>query len=286
MKRRQIAVVAGAATVLGLLTAVASTAARPDDDPVRLAATPEGGVRVVGLPCLPSSFQLGMTNAGTADLYADVELAAGGPVVLDRRLVSSWLPAWDPDHTVTARIGVTVPLDAEPGSYEVRATTDGAEVTVPVEVLPQPPKGDGANLALGEQAVASSTHANFDVCGAVDGNTDSEQWDTLTGWNDGTSGVFPDTYDVTLAAPASISRVETWTLDSTRYPAARYGLRDFDVQVRAGGAWQTVDEVRGNTAGRVTSTFAPVTADAVRIVGLASNNRDYSRLIEVEVFTS
>lgn len=286
MKRRQIAVVAGSATVLGLLTAVASTATRPDVDPVRLAATPEGGVQVVGLPCLPSSFQVGMTNVGSADLYADVELAAGGPVVLDRRLVSSWLPAWDPDHTVTTRVGVTVPRDAEPGTYEVRATTDGAEVTVPVEVLPQPPKGDGDNLALGEQAVASSTHANFDVCGAVDGNTNSEQWDTLTGWNDGTSGVFPDTYDVVLAAPAQVSRIETWTLDSTRYPAARYGLRDFDVQVRVGDAWQTVHAVRGNVAGRVTSTFAPVAADAVRIVGLASNNRDYSRLVEVQVFTS
>ncbi|TDD70984.1 hypothetical protein E1262_07595 [Jiangella aurantiaca] len=282
--KRQIAVVAGSATVLGVLTAVASTAARPDDDPVRLAATPEA-VQVVGLPCLPSSFQLGMTNIGSADLYADVELAADGPVVLDRRLVSSWLPAWEPDHTVNARVGVTAPRDAEPGSYAVRATTHGAEVTVPVEVLPQPPKGSGDDLALGEQAVASSTHANFDVCGAVDGNTNSEQWDTLTGWNDGTSGVFPDTYDVALAEPAPISRVETWTLDSTRYPAARYGLRDFDVQVRVGGAWRTVHAVRGNTAGRVTSTFAPVTADAVRIVGLASNNRDYSRLIEVQVFT-
>lgn len=282
--RRQIAVVAMSAAALGVITAVASTAARPDDDPVRLTATPER-VEVVGLPCLPSSFQLGMTNVGSADLYADVELSAGGPVELDRGLVSSWLPAWDPGHTVTSRVGITVPRDAAPGSYDVRATTDGAEVTVPIEVLPQPPKGPGDNLALGERATASSTHANFDVCGAADGITSSADWDTLTGWNDATSRVFPDTYDIALAAPATVARVETWTLDSAQYPAARYGLRDFDVQVRVGGAWQTVHEVRGNTAGRVTSAFAPVTADAVRIVGLASNNGDYSRLVEVEVFS-
>ncbi|WP_026874904.1 discoidin domain-containing protein [Jiangella gansuensis] len=283
--KRQIGVVVLATAVLGVAGAAASTAARPDRDPVRLSATPER-VEVVGLPCLPSSFQLGLTNTSTADLYADALLAAGGPVVLDRELVSSWLPAWDPDHTVSARVGVTVPRDAAPGVYDVRVTTDGARLTVPVEVLPLPPKGPGDNLALGEQATASSTHANFDVCGAADGNTDSEQWDTLTGWNDGTSGVFPDTYDVAMAAPATVGRVETWTLDSARYPAARYGLRDFDVQVRVDGGWQTVDEVRGNSAGRVTSTFPPVTADAVRIVGLASNNGDYSRLVEVEVFTS
>jgi len=282
--KRQLAVVLASATALGLLTAVVSTAARPDRDPVRLSATPER-VEVVGLPCLPSSFQAGMTNVGTADLYADLELTVSGPVAIDRRVLSSWLPAWDPDHTVNTRVGVTVPRDAEPGVYDVRLTTDGARLTVPVEVLPLPAKGPGDNQVLGENATPSSTHANFDRCGAVDGNTNSEEWDTLTGWNDATSGVFPDTYDVALAAPTAVARVETWTLNSTRYPAAGYGLRDFDVQVRVDGAWQTVHEVRGNTAGRVTSTFAPMTADAVRIVGRASNNNDYSRIVEVEVFT-
>jgi hypothetical protein len=284
--RRQLAVVVVSATALGLLTAVVSTAARPDRDPVRLSATPER-VEMVGLPCLPGAFQAGMTNVGSADLYADLELTASGPVTIDRRVLSSWLPAWDPDHTVTTRVGLTVPRDAAPGVYDVRlSTTEGARLTVPVEVVPVPPKGAGDDLVLGEQATPSSTHANFDRCGAVDGNTNSDDWDTLTGWNDATSGVFPDTYDVALAAAATVGRIETWTLDSARYPAARYGLRDFDVQVRVDGAWQTVHAVRGNVAGRVTSTFTPVTADAVRIVGLASNNNDYSRLIEVEVFTS
>ncbi|TDD94384.1 discoidin domain-containing protein [Jiangella asiatica] len=283
MRKRQLGVIALAAVVLGVAGAAASTAARPDRDPVRLSATPER-VEVVGLPCLPSSIQLGLTNTSTADLYADAELTAAGPVMLDRALVSSWLPAWEPDHTVTAWVGVTAPRDAAPGVYEVGVTTDGARLTVAVEVLPLPPKGPADNQALGEQATASSTHANFDVCGAVDGNTDSDQWDTATGWNDGTSGTFPDTYDVALAGPVAVGRIETWTLDSTRYPAARYGLRDFDVQVRVDGAWRTVDAVRGNSAGHVTSTFAPVTADAVRIVGLASNNGDYSRLVEIEAF--
>lgn len=281
--RRQLGVVLVSATALGLLTAVVSTAARPDRDPVRLSATPER-VSVVGLPCLPSSFQAGMTNVSTADLYADLELTPSGPVTIDRRVLSSWLPAWEPDHTVNTRVGVTVPRDAAPGVYDVELTTADAAVTVPVEVLPLPAKGPADNLVLGEQAAPSSTHANFEACGAVDGNTNSDDWDTLTGWNDATSGVFPDTYDVALAEAATVGRIETWTLDSTRYPAARYGLRDFDMQVRVDGAWVTVHEVRGNVVGRVTSTFAPVTADAVRIVGLASNNRDYSRLIEVQAF--
>lgn len=226
-----------------------------------------------------------MTNTGSRDAYVDAELSATGPVELERRVVSSWLPAWDPDHTVTTDVGVTVPRTAAPGDHTVTVRTDRARLTVPVRVLPLPGKEDGDSLALGEQASASSTHGNFRLCGAVDGDTDSENWSVSTGWNDGTRGVFPDDYSVTLAEPAPVGRIETYTLDSARYPAERTGIRDFDVQVRSGGAWLTVDEVRGNVEGRVTSTFDPVTADAVRIVVHDSNDHSYSRIMELEVYS-
>jgi hypothetical protein len=74
------------------------------------------------------------------------------------------------------------------------------------------------------------------------------------------------------------------TLDSARYPAARNGLRDYDVRLRAGGAWTTVAQVRGNVAGVVESRFDPVVADAVEIVGLAANDGTYSRIVELEVW--
>jgi hypothetical protein len=78
--------------------------------------------------------------------------------------------------------------------------------------------------------------------------------------------------------------VDLYTLDTERYPASRYGVRDWDVQAQVSGQWQTVARVRGNTAGNARSDFAPVTADAVRIVALASNGaNDYTRIIEVEV---
>lgn len=83
---------------------------------------------------------------------------------------------------------------------------------------------------------------------------------------------------------STVSRVDLHTLDSAREPAARFGLRDWDVQVRVSGEWRTVDEVRANSVGVVSSEFAPVAADAVRIVGLASNNGDYSRIVELEVY--
>jgi hypothetical protein len=229
---------------------------------------------------------LTMTNTGAQDRYADLTLAPTGPLQLSRTLFSSWLPAVDPDQPVSAPVEVRVPRDTAPGSYTIDVEVDRSRVTVPVTVDPLPPKGPGDNLALGEQATASSTHGNFTLCGAVDGDEDSEHWDTLTGWNDGTRAAFPDTYDVALSAPATVNRVELYTLDSTKYPARLNGLRDWDVQARVAGTWQTVAQVRGNTVGHVTSTFTPVQADAVRILCLDGNDHTYSRIVELEVYGS
>ncbi len=282
--RRSVFAVAATAAVLGLTVVSPAQSASGGRPAIELTASPQP-VEVVGLPCLPSSLALGMTNTGGHDVYADAELNASGPVELERSVVSSWLPAWDPDHTVTTRVGVTAPRTAVPGDYTVTVRADRTRLTVPVRVLPLPGKGEGDNLALGEQAAASSTHGNFRLCGAVDGDRNSDNWSISTGWNDGTRSVFPDDYSVALARSVSIGRIETYTLDSARYPAGRFGIRDFDVQVRTGGAWQTVDLVRGNIAGRVTSTFDPVIADAVRVVVYDSNDHAYSRIMELEVYS-
>src|SRR5690606_9761873 len=101
---------------------------------------------------------------------------------------------------------------------------------------------------------ASSTHANVTLCGGVDGNTDSGQWGD-SGTHDATSGVFPDHYGVQLDAALPVGRVELYTLDSAKYPAAVMGVRDVDVQARVAGEWQTVAGVRGNEVGHLSFTF-------------------------------
>jgi hypothetical protein len=281
---RQTAVAAGTLVVAALLGSSSMPAATSASD-VAVSVTPEQ-LSVVGLPCFPGTLNLTMTNTGAQDRYADLTLEPTGPLRLSRTLFSSWLPAVDPDQPVSAPVEVRVPRDTAPGGYQIGVEVDGSRVTVPVTVEPLPPKGPGDNLALGEQATASSTHGNFTLCGAVDGDKDSEHWDTLTGWNDGTRAAFPDTYDVALSAPATINRVELYTLDSTKYPARVNGLRDWDVQARVGGTWQTVAQIRGNTLGHVTSTFTPVQADAVRILCLDGNDHTYSRIVELEVYGS
>ena len=274
-----------AATLVASSSMPQATNSHPQTD-VQVSVEPQQ-LSVVGLPCFPGNLTLTLTNTGREDRYADLTLDQNGPLQLSRELFSSWLPAVDPDQPVSAPVEVRVPRDAKPGSYRIDLEVDKTKLTVPVQVSPLPSKDPGSNLALGEQAAASSTHGNFALCGAVDGDKDSEHWDTLTGWNDGTRAVFPDNYDVTLAQPTTINRVELYTLDSAHFPAATNGLRDWDVQVRTGtAAWQTVAQVRANTLGHVTSTFDPVQADAVRILCLDGNDHTYSRIVELEVYGS
>lgn len=272
-------------TTGGAQEAPEGSARRPTRPEVEVSARPEQ-IEVVGLPCLPTTFTVGMTNPGDAAVYADTFVTADEPLEANRGVFSSYVPA---GGTVTAPVQVTTARDTAPGSYGISLDAGHGEVQVPVEVRPIPPRGPGVNLALGEQAFASSTNGNFHVCGAVDGNRSSDDWNVpdrsrTTGWNDSTSGVFPDTYGVRFPEPTAVGRVDVLTLDSTRYPAARYGLRDWDVQVQVGGQWQTVAQVRGNVAGTVSSTFPAVTAEAVQVVALASNDGAYARIVELEAF--
>ncbi|MBM0224168.1 hypothetical protein [Micromonospora sp. ATA51] len=132
---------------------------------------------------------------------------------------------------------------------------------------------------------ASSTHASSSPSLANNGNTDSEQWNNgAGGWNDGTAGEFPDSLTATWERPVRLGRVKVFTLDSRQYPAASWGLRDYEVQLQVDGVWQTAAEVRGNTAGVVESTFAATTASAVRIIVHDTNDHGYSRIMELEAY--
>lgn len=281
--RRSIRIAAVAAATLGLAagTPATSALADPQSAPITLSAEPDR-LKIVGLPCLPGIVKVGMTNTGDSDAFADMTLTPESPLELNRQIFSSWVPARDPDATVTTPVRVTAPQTTKPGDYRLTLASGRSRLSVPIEVRPLPSKKPGDNLALGELASASSVNGTFPgPCGAVDGDKDTKHWASrATGWADGTRDVFPDTYEVALAEPTSISRVELYTM----VPAATVGLRDWNVEVRTNDAWATVAEVRGNIVAQVTSTFPAVTADAVRITTLDSNDHAYSRIMELEVY--
>ncbi|MGW1345156.1 galactose-binding domain-containing protein [Kribbella sp. NPDC002412] len=258
-----------------LLLVPAAAVAVSNNNGVEISATPQP-VEVVPLPCFPSGkLTLGMTNTGRKPTIADMRISSDPELTLSRHQFSSYLPV---DQLVKAPLEITIPRGTAPATYDVNLSVGREHLRVPVTVQGVPPRD---NLLLGEQAVASSTHGNMRLCGGVDGNADSEQWGA-SGWHDATKGVFPDTYGVDFVQPATVGRVVLQTLDSTRYPAAAMGIRDFDIRVRTAGAWTTVGEVRGNVQGRVTVTFPPQAVDAVQLVSHDSNDHGYSRIVELE----
>jgi F5/8 type C domain len=289
-KRCSLRVIA-ATLLVGMVTAspgvgVALGAAdRPTDRPGRskarvlVSATPER-IELAPGPCGKETMTVGIENPSTEPLFADVYLSEDSPLELSQYVITTYVPA---EAEVAVPVEVSALAGSRPAEHQIvlRSGRERAGVTA---IVSERSDGPGGNVALGQQVTASSTNGAFSPCGAVDGISDSEQWEA-TGWNDGTRAQFPDTLEVRFAAPEQVGRVDLYTLDSSQYPATRYGLADWDVEVLAGGEWRTVDEVRGNVAGLVSSVFEPVTAQAVRIVTLGSNDGDvYSRVVEVEAF--
>ena len=274
------------AVVLGIVAAGITGPAAADRSVQRglTLATDVAQVAATPVPCSKQGFELRFGNTGKTAVYADAFLDAGAPLTLSRKLVSSYLP---PGYTLKVPIAVNAPRGTAPGSYTIEIKAGDQKLSLPVQVG-EPPTDNSGNLARFVPVSASSEHLPvYPACGAVDGDHDPEHWAKTTGWNDATKGNFPDWLQVTFDQPQSVGRVDLYTLDSVQYPAARYGLKDWDVQAQVGGTWQTVAEVRGNLAGLKSSAFTPVTATAVRVLTLASNEGPtYSRIVELEVYGS
>ncbi|MCQ0014050.1 hypothetical protein [Actinomadura madurae] len=193
--------------------------------------------------------------------------------------------------TATAGGRVTIPAGGSAGVPVTLANTgSGKDGTVTVTVddeSVQAPLRVTSNAVRTAAMSASSTHSGSSPAWTNDGGTDSGVWLNGTGgWNDDTAGAFPDTLTATWDEPRRIGRVKVFTLDSPKYPAAKTGVRDFDVQARVDGAWRTVASVTGSTAGTVEKTFAPVSATALRLLVHDSNDHNYSRVIELEGYPS
>jgi alpha-L-rhamnosidase/F5/8 type C domain len=221
-----------------------------------------------------------VTNYTARRLRSSVAAASAGPVRVAPARAPIDVPAYG---TATVRFEATVDEGTPAGTHDVELRFRDQRVTAPVTVAPAP---RGPNFALEGEVSASSSHPLFPPQGAADGNRNSEDWGRGTGWNDNTRGAFPDWLQVTFPCPVPVGRVDLYTLDSVSFPAASNGLRDYDVQLLAGGEWATVAQVRGNVAGHVRSTFATTAAAAVRILGLADNAGEFSRIVELEVYES
>ncbi|MFF0519822.1 family 78 glycoside hydrolase catalytic domain [Actinomadura nitritigenes] len=243
-------------------------------DRTQLAVEPPFGVNVPVTPGTTADARFRVTNLERRAVTVPVKAAA-----------SAGFTASAPARvTIPAGGSAEIPVevkgpDADGTKGTVTVTADDESVTAPVLVT--------GNLVRSATMSASSTHSGSSPAWANDGGTDSGVWlNGVGGWNDDTSKSFPDTLTATWKDPQRIGRVEVYTLDSPSNSAAKSGLRDFDVQAQVGGQWTTVATVTGNTAGRVERTFAPVQASALRLLVHDSNDHNYSRVIELEGYSS
>ena len=241
-------------------------------------------VRSTDPRCRNGWMAVGLRNGTGRAVYGDLT-AEAGPLRVSRPVFATYLP---PYREARIQFRITAPPQVPAGGHRLVLRTGTERLTVPV-ALEEPGPGED-NLACGRPVTASSENntgrdrGRYPAASVTDGNLNGEEFGVGNGWNDATPRVFPDTLEVDLGGTRRVSRVVVYTLASNRHAPSRYGLRDWDVQVRADGRWTTVARSRANTAGRVEHTFAPVDADALRIVCLASNDRRHSRIIELEAY--
>ncbi|NUZ04235.1 PQQ-dependent sugar dehydrogenase [Piscinibacter koreensis] len=167
---------------------------------------------------------------------------------------------------------------------------------VEVEAFGADATGAATNVAFagsGATASASSTYdARFPVSAVNNGDRTGSGWIAGGGWNDATSGAFPDSVQVIFNGQKSIDRVVVYTLqddyanpvepsDATTFTA--YGVTDFTIEGWNGTAWVTLASVNRNNLVKRTVTFPAFTTDRVR-VNVTGALADYSRIVEIEAY--
>ncbi|TXH70076.1 MAG: hypothetical protein E6Q88_08715 [Lysobacteraceae bacterium] len=134
------------------------------------------------------------------------------------------------------------------------------------------------NLAPTGTATASTTYPGYSPARVNDGNI-STALGGATSWANDRFGTA--ILDINLTAPAPISGIALYT-------TLGYEVRDYNVLLRVNGLWQTVSQIRGNTAALRNIAFAPQVADAVRIQGISGPaiQPGYIRVNELQICRS
>ncbi len=160
------------------------------------------------------------------------------------------------------------------------------------------------NVALasnGGVASASSTiwknvpnYPSFPEASAINGDRTGRKWGSGGGWNDETSGSFPDWLQVDFSGQKNIDEINIVTLqdgfETAGEPTAetkftKNGIKDFVVQYWNGRDWVTVQggSITGNDLVIITFKFTPVSTTKIRVTVTAAL-QDYSRIVQFEAW--
>ena len=161
---------------------------------------------------------------------------------------------------------------------------------------PPPPLINFALSRNGATADASQSVPNHRAEEVIDGDTTSETWDEGSGWGSSlehlrTSDLNKRPYvSVTLAKPVDIRQIVVWTIDSEKYPAPQFGVKDYRIEYWHGTGWGLIPSgdtrdkqytARNNTKGkRVHEIRQRLIASKIRLVPVSSNDtvRNYQHM--------
>jgi len=210
---------------------------------------------------------VGLTGSGNvrSAVCSTTALAAGNHPIVARY-------SGDTGNSASASAALTQVVSASGGSVNVALASNGAVVTA-----------------------SSSYSPGYAASGVIDGRRSGSGWGSGGGWNDGTSRTFPDWVEIRFNGPKTLDRVVVYTLqDNYQSPIeptdtmtfTKYGVTDFDVQGWNGSTWVTLAHVGGNSLVKRTVPFAAYTTDRIRIQVTGSKDAVWSRITEIEAWTS
>ena len=152
-----------------------------------------------------------------------------------------------------------------------------------------------ANGATVESPDRNSSHLPEEV---IDGDTSSDTWDEGSGWAGSldhlrTNEIHRRSYiQINLAGKKLIKRIAVYTIDSEKYPARKYGLKNYRVEYWHGTGWNLIPTgrradklytVRNNKSGRIVHDIhGHLITDKIRLVPIYSN--DTKRVFDHTVY--
>jgi len=156
------------------------------------------------------------------------------------------------------------------------------------------PKIDLVNYALSSNsATAESPDNNSDhqPSEVIDGDTSSLDWDNGGGWEGNLSYLRSNEplkrsyVQINLPEKRQVKQIVVYTLDSPKYPSAKFGLRSYNLEYWHGTGWKLIDitkdkrdgrfTVKDNVSGKLTHDIdGEMITDKIRLVPLLSNDTE------------
>lgn len=175
----------------------------------------------------------------------------------------------------------------------------GCQSTLKEQLLKPPP--EVINFALATRGATTESpdnnppHLPEEV---IDGDTSSDTWDEGSGWAGSLDHLKSDEIrkrsyvQINLPEKKEIKRIVVYTINSKKYPAKKYGLKNYRLEYWHGTSWGLIPTgnqvdiqytVRENTAGKnVHDINGRLITDKIRLVPISSN--DTKRSYELTAF--